>query len=109
MRHENWLSSKEKWEKIVKNIRNRNKIVLFDIDEPRLGVRFYDVVVTGKCGYCTEYVGCADCPLDHMVLCGHMGYFRLCSLLRDADYKSALPLAKKILDFIINDEPKETP
>jgi hypothetical protein len=104
MKYENWLSSKEKWELIVKNIRNRNK---WDDN------RFYDVVVKDQCGYCIEYYDtlheCAPCPLPKQNLCDDDGiegaFMDVVVSLDHGDYKSALPLAKKILDFIINDEP----
>jgi hypothetical protein len=104
MKYENWLSSKEKWELIVKNIRNRNKYDVWDES-------FYDVSLNDRCGYCDEFgaIGdCSGCPLDAAELCGNgydLTYDDVMSSLHCGDIKEALAPAKKILDFIINDEP----
>jgi hypothetical protein len=96
---ENWESSKEKWEKVLKNIRNRNKLRVND----RGRYVFYDVAPVELCGYCAEHSNdCRNCPL----------YPRTCAAIFDdcvaalekADYSTALKHAKKIYQAILDDE-----
>jgi hypothetical protein len=103
MDYNNWLSSKEKWEGIVTNL---------ELGLEYIGSYLGGIYLDGICGYCNEYRHsgfgcCSGCPLKNNELCGgeNSVFDEIVDLLTDADYKSALPLAKKILDFIINDEP----
>jgi predicted metalloprotease len=94
----NWESSKEKWELILKNIRNRNKIYR------ERDICFFNVRVEGNCGYCAEFSpNCTGCPLDQKNLCGAT-FFLCLGALRASDYSTALKHAKKIYKAILDDE-----
>jgi hypothetical protein len=99
----NWESSKEKWELILKNIRNRNKLRVND----RGRYVFYDVAPVELCGYCAEHSNvspnCTGCPLDQKNLCG-AAFFRCLGALEHSDYSTALKHAKKIYQAILDDE-----
>jgi hypothetical protein len=108
MRYENWLSSKEKWEKIVEALRAK-----------RVNWQSVNTLTDLDCGYCSEYnMACSFCPLKHKLLCWDPAvdgnrkavFWQLHDMVlygKKRNKRKALNLAKKILEFIINDEPKE--
>jgi hypothetical protein len=112
MKHENWLQSFNKWDKIVRYI-EEGKTQLVRIDRVR-----------SPCGYCFEYKNnktygsraCDTCPLWEKRLCGAFRSaiykFQSCvwdyvdRRLTNPDWPQALIYAREIRDFIKNDEPK---
>jgi hypothetical protein len=102
----NWESSKEKWAKILKNIRNRNKIRFDSWNYPC----FYDVEINVPCGYCSEFwTRCPLCSLNKKSLCSGLKrtttpFYACLVSLRNSNYSTALKHAKKIYKAIMEDE-----
>ena len=109
---ERWCRSKEKWEEVVRRVKNKQ---LFDVDF--LG--WYDLLVVAECGYCEEFV---DNPESHVSPCRHCSLFNdnYCSCyknsnvfwgfvgrMRRRDFCDALEFAQKMLDRIMQDDPEK--
>lgn len=113
----NWLSSRDKWRKIVESVKKG--------EEWGSGCKINSLFVLNSCGYCNMHMecyelGCAQCHLYHQNICyagsGRIGEYVFWQFVDEmkkslsadnqaVNWDHALALAQKILKAIEDDEP----